>query len=635
VPFFELAAARFADAGDADGETASIFHLGHIAWWHENYDLMARLLQRCTELAEAGSALAASVVTLGPLVIAEVLGDSDGVITAARTSSRDHQHPEIVPITDYLEARSHLAVGDPASALPPARRAWAAATPTMRPPAEFELLSCLWALGEADEVLTRVESAVADLEEVAWLHNRAANGAQAALWCCLAGDATTAREMLARAQLVRETAGSWARALVALAEAVLAIDRGEEAEAARLLHAELQQRKLDDPSVGRAHRAWLAVSYVLDPSTRTIWDGQELRGTIAVGRLCARAIVALRERAEVDASGLRHVDVRIIRPQLPTPWLAELAIALTVDGQQRVAEALLGGRNHRGIRDTLRSWAKCREKPIATAASTLLSSRAAPPAHALRLGVLGPLSVEFDGEPRWPAQLNRKAVRDLLLVLIDQRTIARARIRALLWPDLDDDDARNNLRVTLSYLLQALQPDRSANEPSYYLEDVGDDLRFRTDADFALDVVEFEDALRRAAECEQRGAVSLALEELERATRLYRGEYLASAADAEWAHAPRERLRLRFVRTAVRAGELALAGGQVDRASELALRAIGTDPWSEPARRLLAEACLASGDRSGARRALDHCATMLKELGVTPEPATRMLARRIGYDRFD
>src|SRR4029453_15529762 len=30
VPFFELAASRFAEDGDIDGEMAAIFHLGHI-----------------------------------------------------------------------------------------------------------------------------------------------------------------------------------------------------------------------------------------------------------------------------------------------------------------------------------------------------------------------------------------------------------------------------------------------------------------------------------------------------------------------------------------------------------------------------------------------------------------------------
>ena len=635
VPYFELAASRFAERGDIDGEMAAIFHLGHIAWWHENYDLMARLLQRGTALAAAGSALAASIVTLGPLVIAEVMGDSAAVIDAVRTASRDHQHAEIVPITDYLETRAHLTIGDPASALAPARRALAAATPTMKPPAEFELLSCLWALGHVDDVLGRVGAAIADLEDVAWLHNRAANGAQAALWCCLGGQPETARSMLARAQLVREAAGNWARALVALAEVTLSIDRGDEAEAARLLREELDVRGLDDPAVARAHRSWVALTYVLDPQSRMIWDALPLAGTVRVGRACARAIVALREGTAVDTVDLRNADASVVRPQVPTPWLAEVAVALAVDGQVALAEEVLGGSNHRGLRASLRALSKHRQKSIASAASSLLSSRAAPPAHALRLSVLGPLQIEFDGEPASPVQLNRKAVRDLLLLLVDRHSISRAHIRALLWPDLDDDGARNNLRVTLSYLLQALQPERQSNEQSYFIEEVAEDLRIRPGAAFALDVVEFDEALSRAAESERRGAISLARDELERAVHLYRGEYLASASEAEWAHAPRERLRLRFVQAAVRAGELALASGQVETASELALRAIGSDPWSEPARRLLAEARLAGADRSGALRALDDCAVMLHELGVGPEPATRMLARRMGFARFD
>ncbi|MEO5837308.1 MAG: bacterial transcriptional activator domain-containing protein [Acidimicrobiales bacterium] len=117
--------------------------------------------------------------------------------------------------------------------------------------------------------------------------------------------------------------------------------------------------------------------------------------------------------------------------------------------------------------------------------------------------------------------------------------------------------------------------------------------------------------------------------------RAYRGDYSASAPDAEWAYVPRERLRLRFVQAAVRAGELALVSGEVATATELALRAIDSDPWSEPARRLLAEARLAGADRSGALRALDDCAVMLRDLGVGPEAATRMLARRMGFARFD
>jgi LuxR family maltose regulon positive regulatory protein len=631
IPFFELAARRFAARGEVDGEVAATFHLGHIAWWHEDFDLLARLFDRCVVLADAGSALAASIMTLGPLVMGEILGDVDAVITAARTASRDHQHPEILPLTDYLEARAHLVAGDPRAALVAAMRACNAATPTMRPPAEFERLAALWALGRSEDVLAHVDAAIAELEEVGWIHNRAANSAQAALWLCLSGRAGPARTMLERANQVGDSAGSWARALVALARAMLLVDRDDEPGAVETMCAELVARPLDDPAVARAHAAWVPLSYVLTPAARAHWDAATLRGTAEAGRSAARAVVALRERDLLVPSELVGVDLVAVRAQLPVPWLADVALTLAANDRLADAEQLLSGATHPLLRGRLRTLAKHPDKRSATAASALLASRAMSPEHRLRARVLGPLELEFDGAARWPAQFNRRAVRDLFLLLVEKGSLARARLVALLWPDLGEDAGRNNLRVTLTYLTQALQPHRQANEPSHYVEDVGDDIRMRPGAALEIDVVEFHAALGRASDYEVRGAVTLALHEYRRAVDLYRGEYLASVGDAEWAYAPRERERLAFVRAAVRAGELALANGELDVASDLALRAIDADGWSEAARRLLAEACLARGDRSGALRVLDDCARMLSGLGVGPEPVTRMLARRVGY----
>ncbi len=634
IPYFELALSRFAQRGDRDGEIAAIFHLGHIAWWHEDFDLLARLFERGTELAEAGSVLAASIVTLGPLVMGEVIGDADAVIVAARSSPREHQHPEIAPLMDFLETRAHLTVGDPRAALAPATRACAAATPTMRPPAEFERLSCLWALGQSDEVLDRVESAMTELEQVAWLHNRAANGAQASLWLSLSGRPDAARAMFHRAQQVRDSAGAWARALVALSDAMLSVDAGDDDRAAHIMRAELAERPLFDPSVARAHQAWVPLSYVLVPEARTYWDNASLRGTVAAGRAAGRVIVAVRERDSIDASVLAELpplDVRSSRAQVPVPWLAEFATTLAASGRLSDAETLLARVDHPLLRARLRSLSKHKQRSLAGAAATLLASHSLPPDQRVRVGVLGPLVFEFDGRALWPAQFNRRAVRELFLLLIERSSVSRSRIGTMLWPDLEVDAARNNLRVTLTYLTQALQPDRQANEQSHYIEDVGDDIRLRPGASLQLDVVDFHDALRRAADCERRGAVSLARREYQQAVELYRGDYLASAADPEWVHAPRERERLAFVRAAVRAGELAMANGEFDASSDLALRAIGVDSWSESARRLLADACLACGDRSGALRALADCARMLADLGVHPEPATQMLARRVGF----
>lgn len=631
MPYFALAEQRFAQSGAVDGEVAAIFHQGHIGWWHEDYDAIARLLARCVELAAAGSMLAASIATLGPMVISEVLGDGAGVIAAVRAAPREHQHPEVVPITEYLEARAHLALGDASAGLAAATRAVAGATPTMQPPASFEQLACLWALGRADDVVGRVGRALVELEGVGWLHNRAANGAQAALWSCVAGRREQAEQMLRSAMVVRDSTGSWAKSLLALAEVMLAVDSGEESAGRALLEVELTERPLVDPAVARAHRAWVPLSYVLVPSCRAEWDAQDLGGCVALARDAARVVCAVRERQAIDGAGVHLADAAVLRAFLPVPWLAELAVGLSVCGRVEAAQALLRDVTHKRLRERLHGLSKDKRKPVAVAATNLLAAGDFPPAARLSVGILGELRVAFDGEVLATVAFNRRAVRDLLFLLVDQRSVPRARLCALLWPDLEDAAARNNLRVALSTLLAAIEPDRVTGEKSYYVEDVGDVIRLRPGASIDIDVVEFDAALATAADLARQGAVSAAQRELARACALYRGDYMAEAFDAEWAERPREHYRRQFVRSAIRAGELALAAGDFDAAADFARRALIVDSWSEPAHRLLAESRLSQDDRSGALHALAECAEVLRELGVKPETATQMLARRAGF----
>jgi LuxR family maltose regulon positive regulatory protein len=90
----------------------------------------------------------------------------------------------------------------------------------------------------------------------------------------------------------------------------------------------------------------------------------------------------------------------------------------------------------------------------------------------------------------------------------------------------------------------------------------------------------------------------------------------------EWALAERTRLRLRYVASALRAGELRLAGGSPTDAAAAAERAIAADPTSEPAYRLLARVHLARSDGSGARQVVERCRRALAGLGLEPDAAT-------------
>jgi len=94
-----------------------------------------------------------------------------------------------------------------------------------------------------------------------------------------------------------------------------------------------------------------------------------------------------------------------------------------------------------------------------------------------------------------------------------------------LWPDSSESQARTNLRQLLHHLRAAL-PDADR-----FLKLDGPCLGLQAAAPLSLDVAEFEAALGRAKEAEERsdrGTVRTALEEAE---RCYRGDLLPGLYD--------------------------------------------------------------------------------------------------------
>jgi DNA-binding SARP family transcriptional activator len=247
----------------------------------------------------------------------------------------------------------------------------------------------------------------------------------------------------------------------------------------------------------------------------------------------------------------------------------------------------------------------------------------------LRLGVLGPTTLHRAGRavdhPHW----RRERVRALPLVLMARGGGTREALAGSLWPDLDTSAALRNLRVTLSYLLAVLEPERIEGAPSFFVRVEGSTLRLATEGWLEVDAWRFEDLLDRAAEAERHGEPSVALDLRRRALRLYRGPYLADAGYEEWALPHRDRLTARFVAAAVRAGELTLAGGDPDEALRLAARGLESEPWSEGALRLSVAAHLARGDRAAAHRAMETCLAQLDDLGVRPTEDTEIVLRAI------
>jgi LuxR family transcriptional regulator, maltose regulon positive regulatory protein len=371
---------------------------------------------------------------------------------------------------------------------------------------------------------------------------------------------------------------------------------------------------------------------VLVPEVRARWEADPPAGCFAEVHRLARVLVALREgRPTGEVGSLPSGTGQLGRALLPAPWTADLALGLLAAGERegRALVEELGSR----ARDTLRARSTGGAGPVATTARRLLRELPAVPDHRVGLRVLGPVELCRDGEVVAAPQLRRERVRRLLGYLLTHDRPTRAAVAADLWPDLDPVAAGRNLRVTLTYLLAALEPDRREQDPPYFVRSSGPVLRLVVDEPLEVDSVTFDRHLDDAARLERQGALSAALAGYRRALDLWRTDYLPDVSGGDWLEWERDRLRGRFVAASVRAGELLLARGGTAPARALAERALGVDRCAEGAYQLLVTALLESGDRVSARRWQERCLRALDELGVPPHPRTAALGRRLDEPR--
>jgi DNA-binding SARP family transcriptional activator len=403
-------------------------------------------------------------------------------------------------------------------------------------------------------------------------------------------------------QAAPSSASAVAPLTLGLAEAAVSIAAEDEDAAAQQLAALVGAFPVGSMPGIRLWRLFLALPYVLLPSTRPAIDALPLSGYHDRVRTLAHALVAARDgRAVADA-----VWTFPWRASVPDRWAAQLAL----QGPETIAHELIEDLGAPGRRELRRLAASS-----PTARKTLAVLPAVPDV-AVEIAVLGPLEIRRNGQEVVDAGLRRQRVRDMLCYLVVHPRTTRAQLAASLWPDLDDQAAAENLRVNLTHLVKVLEPQRSPGEASYLLRQEGAALTLRVGDWLSVDAHEFQAAVDRAGSADAAGTMTSAFESYEAAIALYRGSYLEDAGDVEWAGWERERVRGVFVRIAVRSGELLLGLGRPEDAVDRAWRAIGADRWCEPAHQLLVRAHTAMGDRLAAAHALAGYRQVLADLGL-------------------
>lgn len=236
-------------------------------------------------------------------------------------------------------------------------------------------------------------------------------------------------------------------------------------------------------------------------------------------------------------------------------------------------------------------------------------------ASELHIQLLGGLFITQNGAPLGPF-LSQKVPALLAYLAVTRRPHTREALAGLLWGDLPDADAKNNLRQALSNLRKLAEP--------YFTID-RDTVEFNITAPHFLDVTAFE----QKAHAEKIG-------ELQAAAALYAGDFLAGLAVREapefeeWALAQKARLRELALHVWQTLAQHHLARGAYRAAIEAANHLLELDNWREEAHRQLMLALARSGQRSAALAQYETCRRILqKELGVEPSAETRTLYQRI------
>jgi DNA-binding SARP family transcriptional activator len=405
-----------------------------------------------------------------------------------------------------------------------------------------------------------------------------------------------------------------------MAAAAVAVLEGREEHAATLL-ADVPDRGVYFPPL-----EGMALLYVLRPELRPRYDERDLEGVHAQRRAFAAAFVTARDGDPSALGRFPWPRAAVTRWFAPAPWLLEAAVYCAAAGGSPPLELVRAtGRTQRHVLHRLGATG---DRAVVRTCTEFVAALPPPAPEPLAIRVLGPLEVDVAGTRSSAPELRRERVRSLLGLLVVRRSLRRAEAAGVLWPQLGDDQALGNLRVTLTHLLKLIEPRRDKHTNSYFIQQENELLTLRDDPALRVDVWDFETATAEAEELERAGAPSLALDAHVRAVGYWRGELLADLDAAEWLEFDRIRLGNLFVRSALRAGELLAARHELGRAAAMAQRAIAADPWGEAPYRLLASVQLEQGERSSARRVLEHLDGVLAELGVEPDPATASLRRR-------
>ncbi len=353
------------------------------------------------------------------------------------------------------------------------------------------------------------------------------------------------------------------------------------------------------PTSGFTLQAWFmgaAAWYVLRPADREMLDGFMTESLYAEVNRLFQAFLAGRETGSIGAESVTGWPSGLqVGTLLPARWAAEVALRLTADNAD-LAREILGGLEGRGQPMLTLLAADTSQPDLAALATAVMSDRPTPPSETSIVRLFGTPELRHANQSSGqvePPDWRRGRVRALLGFLAERGHTTREAVIDALWPDLDLDAGRRNLRVTLSYLTKALEPDRAKNAPPWFVHADGETLELNAEG-LDFDVLELARHLDDAREHQASGLASKSIDALRAAVETYRGPFLDGLDDA-WILDARSVHERRILAACLRLTAL-LQAGRSDEAVRWARRAVELDPWSIEAHQAVVDALVDGPD---------------------------------------
>ena len=236
---------------------------------------------------------------------------------------------------------------------------------------------------------------------------------------------------------------------------------------------------------------------------------------------------------------------------------------------------------------------------------------------ALRLFLLGPLDIQYDGQqvPKPPTLKSQSLLA--YLAMHRRHPQNREQLASLFWGDRPERKARRSLRTALWHIRRCLP------EKNLILSD-STMVQMDPDSDLWLDVEEFE----TQTSCSKAPNLKSVL-------TLYRGDFLDGFFD-DWIISERYRLELLFLDTLARLMRWQEAIGEYYAALTTALNLLERDPLREDAHRLTMRVYCHLGQRNAALEQYHRCREIVfEELGAEPMAETTELYQAILDGRFE